>query len=352
MEYGITLFSQVDSWRFAKRAEELGFSTVWFYDSQLLCADVFVSMALAAEHTKKIRLAPGVLVPTNRLAPVAANAFASLNRIAPGRIIAGVGTGFTARNTMGLGPMPLRDLREHVQVLRALGKNGMVDCTLDGKSRKIRFLNPDLGLINVEDPVPIHFSAFAPKARAMTAELGDGWMTFMSRPEGALGELAAMRESCRAVGRDPKSLYTTVFSLGCVLAKGEAADGPRAMAQAGPWIPVLFHAFLEQSVDEILPAEIKSSIAEYRALVETYEPKDARYLTLHRGHLAFVRPEERYFVTGECIRSFTLTGTIDEIRDRVRQLRDGGFDQLTIQLVPGEEGAIEDWARVVEKVGC
>jgi len=91
---------------------------------------------------------------------------------------------------------------------------------------------------------------------------------------------------------------------------------------------------------------------EYRALVETYEPKDARYLTLHRGHLAFVRPEERHFVTGERIRSFTLTGTVDEITERVRQLRDGGFDQLTIQLVPGEEGAIEDWARVVEKVGC
>jgi 5,10-methylenetetrahydromethanopterin reductase len=350
MEYGITLFSQVDSWRFAKRAEELGFSTVWFYDSQLLCADVFVAMALAAEHTKTIRLATGVLVPTNRLAPVAADAFASLNKIAPGRIIAGVGTGFTARNTMGLGPMKLGDLREYVQVLRALSKNETTSCTLDGKPRKIRYLNPDLGLINVEDPIPIHFSAFAPKARAMTAELGDGWMTLFSRPEQAISELRAVHESCRAIGRDPKTLYATGFSLGCVLGEGEPADGSRATTQAGPWIPVLFHAFVEQSIDEILPPEIRSSIAEYRAVAASYEPKDARYLTLHRGHLAFVRPEERRFVTAERIRSFTLTGTVAEIRERVRQLRDGGFEQLTIQLVPGAEDAIEDWARVFEKV--
>lgn len=350
MEYGITLFSQVDSWKFARRAEDLGFSTVWFYDSQLLCADVFVSMALAAEHTSRIRLATGVLVPTNRLAPVAANAFASLNRLAPGRTVFGVGTGFTARNTMGLGPMPLRDLREYVRVVQALAKNEMVECTLDGKPRKIRFLNPDLGLINLEDPIPLHFSAFAPKARALTAELGDGWMTFMSRPEQANAELASMHEACRAIGRDPKTLYSTAFSLGCVLAPGEAPDGPKARAQAGPWIPVLFHAFLEQSIDEILPAEIRDSIGEYRKLVETYEPRDARYLTVHRGHLAFVRPEEQRFVTAERISAFTLTGTVEQIRDRVRVLRDGGFDQLTIQLVPGQEAAIEEWARVFEKV--
>jgi alkanesulfonate monooxygenase SsuD/methylene tetrahydromethanopterin reductase-like flavin-dependent oxidoreductase (luciferase family) len=350
MEYGITLFSQVDSWKTARRAEELGFSTVWFYDSQLLCADVFVAMALAAEHTSRIRLATGVLVPTNRLAPVAANAFASLAKIAPGRILFGVGTGFTARNTMGLGPMPLRDLREYVRVVRALAQNQTVECTLEGKPRQIRFLNPDLGLIEVGDPLPLHFSAFAPKARALTAEMGDGWMTFMSRPEQALAELAAVHEACRAIGRDAKTLYATAFSLGCVLAEGEKADGPRAMAQAGPWIPVLFHAFVEQSIDEILPPGIRDSIDEYRSLVETYEPRDARYLTVHRGHLAFVRPEERRFVTAERIRAFTLTGTVAEIRDRVRMLRDGGFEQLTIQLVPGHEDAIEDWARVFEKV--
>jgi 5,10-methylenetetrahydromethanopterin reductase len=39
------------------------------YDTQLLCADFFVAAALAADRTSKIRIGPGVLVPTNRSRP-------------------------------------------------------------------------------------------------------------------------------------------------------------------------------------------------------------------------------------------------------------------------------------------
>ena len=47
MEFGIALASNVDAWKTVKRAEELGFSHAWFYDSQLLAPDIFVAMALA-----------------------------------------------------------------------------------------------------------------------------------------------------------------------------------------------------------------------------------------------------------------------------------------------------------------
>ena len=83
MEYGVAFASEVDSWRWAKRAEELGYSSAWFYDTQLLNPDVFICMTLAAANTEKIRLGTGVLVPTNRIEPVTANAFASLNKLAP-----------------------------------------------------------------------------------------------------------------------------------------------------------------------------------------------------------------------------------------------------------------------------
>ncbi len=53
MEFGIALVSNVDAWKTVKRAEELGFTHAWFYDSQLLSPDIFVSMALAAEHTSR-----------------------------------------------------------------------------------------------------------------------------------------------------------------------------------------------------------------------------------------------------------------------------------------------------------
>src|SRR6187551_3970262 len=102
MRFAIAIPTDADSWRVVRRAEELGFSRAWFYDTQMLSADPFVAMAAAAMKTTKIRLGTGVLIPSNRIAAVSANAFASLNKLAPGRIVFGISTGFTGRRTMGL----------------------------------------------------------------------------------------------------------------------------------------------------------------------------------------------------------------------------------------------------------
>src|SRR5437016_11373082 len=147
MDFGIGIASASDSWKLALRAEELGFTHAWFYDTQMLNADCFVAMGAAAVNTRRIRLGTGVLVPSNRIAPVAANALASLSALAPGRIDFGVGTGFTARLTMGLGPMKLAALKEYLQVVRGMLRGETVEWTHEGERRKIRFLKPDAGLI-------------------------------------------------------------------------------------------------------------------------------------------------------------------------------------------------------------
>src|SRR5256886_10186182 len=105
MDFGINVATSADSWKVVKRAEELGYARAWFYDTQMLNADMFVAMGAAAVQTSRIRLGTGVLIPSNRIAPVAASALASLNALAPGRIDFGISTGFTARRTMGLRPV-------------------------------------------------------------------------------------------------------------------------------------------------------------------------------------------------------------------------------------------------------
>jgi 5,10-methylenetetrahydromethanopterin reductase len=350
MDFGIALAPGVDAWKIVERAERLGFSHAWFYDTQMLCADVFVAMALAAAHTSRIVLGTGVLVPTNRIAPVAANALASLNALAPGRIVFGVGTGFTARNTMGLRPMPLRELREYVRVVRSLLGAETVRWHAEGGEHLIRFLNPEAQLINLEDRIPIHLSAFAPKARALTAEVADGWITFLSILPRALHEIGEMQAACRAAARAPESLYTTAFTLGCVLGTDEDAASPRARAEAGPLVPVIFHGLVERTVDDTaLPPGLREAVTAYRAQYETYEPADARYLRMHAGHLMWVRAEEERFVTPELIRMATFTGTADELRERIVALGEAGYRQLAFQLVPGHESALDDWARLVER---
>src|SRR4030095_3352367 len=108
MDFGIALPTAADSWKVVRRAEELGFTHAWFYDTQMLSADCFVAMGAAAVHTAKSRRRTGVLVPPTHIAPVTANALATLNQLAPGRIDFGVGTGFTARRAMGFAAIKVK----------------------------------------------------------------------------------------------------------------------------------------------------------------------------------------------------------------------------------------------------
>ena len=129
-------------WKLAQRAEELGFTHAWFFDTQMITADCFVAMGAAAMKTSRIRLGTGVLVPSNRIAAVTANAFATLNGMAPGRIDFGVGTGFSARRAMGLGAMKLADMEEYIRVVYGLLNGETLETNVEGKRKKIRFLNP------------------------------------------------------------------------------------------------------------------------------------------------------------------------------------------------------------------
>ena len=62
-------------------------------------------MAAAALQTKTLRLGSGLAIPGLRLAPVAANGIATINRLAPGRCFFGAGTGNTAMRSIGQKPM-------------------------------------------------------------------------------------------------------------------------------------------------------------------------------------------------------------------------------------------------------
>src|SRR3974377_2203506 len=159
MQFAIAIPTDADSWRVVRRAEELGFARVWFYDTQMLSADPFVAMAAAAVKTTKIRLGTGVLIPSNRIAPVTANAFASLNKLAPGRIDFGIGTGFTGRRGMGLGEVKLADMEEYVRTVMALLRGETVEAEIERKKRLIRLLNPELGLIHTRDTLPLWIAA-------------------------------------------------------------------------------------------------------------------------------------------------------------------------------------------------
>ena len=354
MDIGIVLASSGAAADTVARAEELGFSHAWFYDTQLLCGDVFVAMAAAAAATRRIRLGTGVLIPSNRIAPVAANALATLNRMAPGRIDFGVGTGFTGRRTMGVGAMKLADMEVYVETVRGLLAGRTVDFDFEGAPRPVRFLNPELGLIDIESPVPLHVSGFGPKSRALAARLGANWINIVFSERTGLKDMARMHRAWTDAGNAADALYATMFTLGRVLDDGEPCDSPAAMAEAGPAAAVFLHAVVEAEIASgsplPLPPDQRAAVDAFHEIYRAYEPAEARYLAHHRGHMMFVRPEERPLITGDLIRAKSSTAPRGELVERFRRLKGSGYRQIAVQLMPGREAAIDAWASVLKQV--
>jgi 5,10-methylenetetrahydromethanopterin reductase len=350
MKFGIAIPTDSDSWRLVRRAEELGFDHAWFYDTQLLSADCFVAMAACAMKTTRIRLGTGVLIPSNRIAAVTANAFASLNKLAPGRIDFGISTGFTGRRTMGLGAVKLSDMEEYIRVVQALWRRETIEAEVEGHQRLIRFLNPELGLINLDDPMPLYIAASGPRARALTAKLAAGWIDGAVSVDHAVSNLGLMRAAW-AQAENERPLNAVAWAGGAVLRPGEAADSPRVIAQAGPRAAVMLHRVADQVLSGLpntapLPPPFQEIAARYVEMARGYGPQGAHYLSNHRGHLMFVRDDERPFLTAELIRHATWTAEAPELIERIAAIEAAGFSQIVFSILPGQEHAVEDWGQI------
>ena len=351
MQFGIAIPTAANSWRLVRRAEELGFSHAWFFDTQMLSADPFVAMAAAAMKTTRITLGTGVLIPSNRIAPVAANALASLNKLAPGRIAFGISTGFTGRRTMGLGAVKLADMEEYIRIIQALLRGETVEMELEGRRRPIRMLNPELGLINIQDPIPLFIAASGPRARKLTAKLGANWIDNVADVARGTATLEQMRAAWQEAARPRDDLRAIAWIGGAVLEEGEPVDGPRGMALAAPRAAMLLHraadtALAGHPTPLAMRPEFAPSVEAYVAHARNFKPADAYYLSNHHGHLMFVRPDERPFITAEMIRQTSFIGTVADLTQRVAALADAGFNQVVFSIPPGQEHAIEDWGRI------
>ncbi|MFI5002812.1 MAG: hypothetical protein ACHQK9_23245, partial [Reyranellales bacterium] len=263
----------------------------------------------------------------------------------------GVGTGFTARRAMGFGAIKVKDMETYIHQVYGLLRRETIDFEMEGQKRKIRFLNPELPLFNTKDPIALHLSAFGPRTRALTAKLKAGWIDFVGKVENGVKEVEAMRAEWSKAGHAVGDLQATAFALGCVLQDGEPADSERAVAQAGPRAAVMLHRAADEALAGLAPGvtmvpKTSPELQGYIDLARSFEPRDAPYLENHRGHLMFVKPKEKRFVSADLIRSTSFTANEAEIKRRIDALRGAGYTQFTIQLVPGQEAALADWARI------
>ena len=127
---------------------------------------------------------------------------------------------------------------------------------------------------------------------------------------------------------------------------GEAVDLTYTVTNPGT-VPLVDVAGLKPGVAMLSTPDIQA----YIELASGFEPKDAPYLENHRGHLMFVKAEEKKFVTADLIANTSFTASEAEIKKRIGALRDAGYTQFTIQLVPGEEHALAG-AKVFTAPAC
>jgi 5,10-methylenetetrahydromethanopterin reductase len=311
------LNTSLDSPEHARVAEELGYQTVWFYDSPALYADVWVQLCRAAERTTRVRLGPGVLVPTLRHPMTNAAAICTLASIAgPQRVVVAVGTGFTGAFTLGQRPAKWSYVGEYVRTLRALLRGEQAEW--DGAVIQM-MQYPGFGAPRPLD-VPFVLAANGPKGLATARELGTG----------VFGAPSPV----------PGFDWSVVLTYGTVLEDGEDPGSARAIAAAGHGAAVTLHWAMEYDRLDIVPGG-----AAWAAAYATVPPAE-RHLALHDGHLAAVNERDRPFVTGEVLSGAKLALSPAALRDKLARLADGGATEVAYQPAgPDVPRELEAFAR-------
>src|SRR3712207_3493365 len=101
MDYAILITPGTRADAQVTAAEEAGFAAAFYVDSPMIFGDMFTSMATATKVTSRIKIGTGVTNPLSRSLPITAATFATLNVLAPGRLVMGIGVGYTATLAMG-----------------------------------------------------------------------------------------------------------------------------------------------------------------------------------------------------------------------------------------------------------
>ncbi|MDH3680838.1 MAG: LLM class flavin-dependent oxidoreductase [Acidimicrobiia bacterium] len=328
--------SQVTEVDLAVEAERVGYDFVWVWDSPMIRSNLWSVLTLVADRTSSIRLGPGVAIPALRMAPVTANAIATINRLAPGRTFLGVGTGNTALRAMGQRPMRVADFAEHLRVIRGLLAGETVEYTANGITHPIQFQSLDLDHIDIEHPIPLHVGGFGPLAQALAGELGDGLITGIPRGGTIPDALANVQRGAERAGRTLDGFETTALVNLLLLRPDETLESPRVVEEVGSSLMVNVHYLYDRyrEVGAEPPPYVEPIWEEYLAF-RARRDAERDHTQAHGSHYGSLDPDEARFVTPEMIRIFCIAGQAGEIVEQLAGLEAEGLDGINF-IMPAD----------------
>lgn len=298
--------------RYAQRAEDLGFDSVFVSDhfQPWRHTDGHAPASLpwlgaAAARTERIILGTSVLTPTFRYHPaVVAQAFATLGMLFPGRVVLGVGTGESLNEVPATGmPWPeakerFARLREAVSLIRRLSTEERVsfEGTYYRTDRATIYDRP-------QTPVPIYIAAGGPMVARYAGRAGDGFICTSGKAtefytEQVLPGVTQGRADCHREAQPFERVIEMKVSFD--------PDAPLALDATRHWAALALSADEKTSVDdplmmERLAASVPLERAAQRFIVSSdpdeHVEKIRRYIALGFDHLVFHAPgpdQERF----------------------------------------------------------
>jgi 5,10-methylenetetrahydromethanopterin reductase len=332
MRAGVVVPAQPGVEDLAVQAEELGLHSFWLYDTPMVHGDPFIALGLCAKATSRIRLGIGVTSPALRSAPAAASAFASLNALAPGRMICGVGTGNTARRTLGMRPTTVATMENFTAALQDLCAGRTIEYHEDDRVRTVRFLHTEAHT-NTADPIEFVVAALlGPKTAAVAGRRGTGLISFGLLDPNAWQALHDVR---RHAAHDPGSrMDSYVVTALHILGADEDPHGDAARDATGHIVlTLLAFAADERAFAEQLGPEEREAVRRLLDRRGTTATAPDRHTKLYPNYLGRIAPEDRDLVLPSLMDTLALAGTRADLRARLTTLEQAGIDELLIQPV-------------------
>ncbi|MEC7909128.1 MAG: LLM class flavin-dependent oxidoreductase [Actinomycetota bacterium] len=300
---------------YTQYAESNGFEAVWQADSRLV-RDAVVPMAAFAAKTEKIKIGSGVVDCWTRNPARLASTFSTLDDLAPGRIILGIGAWWDPlASKVGIErKKPLGVMREVVTAVRAL----LADETVSFSGDFVQLDGVELDYVYQErrpKEVPIYIGATGMKMMELTGEIADGVvLNYLVSPEYNRRAMEHLEIGASKAGRSIDEIDRPQLVV-CSLAEDrkEALDGARLMVTQ--YLGQQPHIMKASGV----PEELLDEIGQVLTWPATHEQVEAA----------------SKLVPDEVVQMICAAGTPDEVREKVAQyMKDGCTCPILYPLGP------------------
>jgi 5,10-methylenetetrahydromethanopterin reductase len=308
--------------RLAQRADALGFDRFWVGDSHMIWREVYVMLGAIASTTSRIQIGPGVTHPIVRHITVIASAMATLNELAPGRAVLGIGVGATGPENIGMKPVAVKEFATTLAALKNLIVGEAIQT--NGREAQCVFAAPP--------PVPIYVGTRAPKVMQLAAALGQG-IIYTGEVSSLEGTIATLKHCCVEIGRSPSEVKL-VYRIPCSIA--EKSSEAREEVKGKIARTAMTHLGRLHKMGKL------DDPADRKAVERLWQHYDTYH---HMG------PEHSHLVRDEWVERFAVAGTPDEVRSQVERLLRFDIGELTIiPFGKSKEYVIEKFAdRVIAR---